>query len=88
MRLRQDYFACGIFVDLKKAFDTIQHIFFKKLVYYSVGGIPNKWFASYLSNRKQFVLLYGYMSNTAAVRRGVPESFILGPLLFLIYIND
>ena len=87
MILTQDYYACGIFVDLKKAFDTIQHIFFKKLVYYSVGEIPNKWFASYLSNRKQFVLLYGYMSNTADVSCGVPESFILGSL-FLIYIND
>ena len=48
----------------------------------------NKWFASYLNNRKQFVSIIGYKSNLADVEYGVLQGFILGPLLFLIYIND
>ena len=82
-------YACGIFVDLKKAFDTVgHHILLKKLEYYSVRRISNKWFASYLSNRKQFVAINGYKSNVANVKCGVPQGSILRPLLFLININD
>ena len=54
-------YACGIFADFQKDFDTIDHhIPLKKLEYYGVRGISNKWFASYLSNRKQFVSINGY----------------------------
>ena len=82
-------YACGIFVDFQKAFDTVDHhILLKKLEYYGVRGILNKWFASYLSNRKQFVSINGYKSNLADVKCGVPQASILGPPLFLIYIND
>ena len=82
-------YACGIFVDFQKAFHTVDHhILLKKLEYYGVRGISNKWFASYLSNRKQFVSINGYKSNLADVKWGVAQSSILGPLLFLIYIND
>ena len=82
-------YAFGIFVDLQKAFDTVDHhILLKKLEYYGFRGISNKWFASYLSNRKQFVSINGNKSNLADVKCGVPEGSILGPLLFLIYIND
>ena len=81
-------YACGIFVDFQKAFDTVDHhILLKKLEYYGVRGISNKLFASYLSNRKQFVSINGYKSNLVDVKCGVPQGSI-GPLLFLIYIND
>ena len=81
-------YACGIFVDFQNAFDTVGHyILPKKIEYYSVRGISNKWFALYLSNRKQFVSINGYKSNLADVKYGVPQCSILEPLLFLIYIN-
>ena len=60
----------------------------KKLEYYGVRGISNKWIASYLSNRNQFVSLNGCNSNLADVKCGVPQGSIQVPLLFLIYIND
>ena len=82
-------YACGIFVDFQQAFDTVDHdILLKKLEYYGVRGISNKWFASYLSNRKQFVSINGYKSNLVDFKCGVLQGSILGPLLFLIYIND
>ena len=82
-------YACGIFVDFQKAFDTADHnTLLKKLVYCGVRGTSNKWFTSYLSNRKQFVSINGYKSNLADVKCEVPQGSILGPLLFLIYIND
>ena len=82
-------YARGIFVDFQKAFDTVDHhILLKKLEYYGIRGISNKWFASDLSNRKQFVSINGYKSTLADVKCGVPQGSILGPFLFLIYIND
>ena len=82
-------YACVIFVDFQKAIDTVDHhILLKKLEYYGVRGISNKWFTSYLSNRKQFVSINGYRLNLADIKCGVPRGSILGPLLFLIYIDD
>ena len=60
----------------------------KKLAYYGFRGISNKWLALYLSNRKRFVSTDGYKSNLADVKCGVSQGSILGPLLFLIYINN
>ena len=78
-------YASRIIVDFQKAFDTVDHdILLKKLEYYGVRGISNKWFASYLSNRKQFFSINGYKSNLADFKCGVPQGTILGPLLFLI----
>ena len=82
-------FACGIFVDLKKAFDTVDHsILLSKLCHYGIRGLENKWFESYLANRKQFASINGFESSTSSITCGVPQGSILGPLLFLIYIND
>ena len=64
------------------------HILLKKLECYDVRGISNKLFASYLTNRKQFVSINGYKSNLADVKYGAPQGSILEPLLFIIYIND
>ena len=82
-------FVCGVFVDLQKAFDTVDHnILLHKLSHYGIRDIPNCWFSFYLSNRKQFVTINGFDSETQSLQCGVPQGSVLGPLLFLIYIND
>ena len=82
-------YSAGVFVEFKKAFDTVDHnIILKKLDYYGVRGIANEWFASYLKNRKQFVSTGGHISSTQVIQTGVPQGSVLGPLLFLLYVND
>ena len=82
-------FACGVFVDLEKAFDTVNHkILLSKLNHYGIRGIANSWFSSYLCERQQQVTLNGATSPFLNISCGVPQGSILGPLLFLIYIND
>lgn len=83
-------FTLGVFIDLSKAFDTVDHnILLQKLKYYGITGKTRQWFKSYLSNRKQYITFdNGKNTTLRRITCGVPQGSILGPLLFLIYVND
>ena len=79
----------GVFIDLYKAFDTVDHtILLSKFDYYGIKGHAHEWFKNYLSDRLQFVEIGGGSSHMLPITCGVTQGSILGPLLFLIYDND
>ena len=87
--LENNEYVVGVFLDFSKAFDTVNHdILLKKLDHYGIRGNALAWFKSYLHGREQFVTYNGTPSKTKIITCGVPQGSILGPLLFLIYIND
>ena len=82
-------YSCGIFLDLSKAFDTVDHsILLAKLEHYRIRALPNEWLRSYLTNRQQFISVNNSDSDPLQTTCGVPQGSVLGPVLFLIYIID
>ena len=85
----QGKYTLGIFIDLSKAFDAVNHnILLEKLKAYGLQSENLKWFRSYLSNRKQFILYDDSKTEMKIVKCGVPQGSILAPLIFIIFLND
>ena len=87
---KNDKYTVGIFIDLSKAFDTVDHaILLKKLEIYGITGASLAWFRSYLTNKKQYICINNdTKTNERKLTWGVPQGSILRPLSFLIYVND
>ena len=84
-----DNYVCSVFIDLEKSFDAVDHqILLQKFYHYAIRGLAHNWFKSYLSNRQQVAVISGSSSELMPFKCGVPQGFTLGPLFFLLYIND
>ena len=82
-------YTCAIALDIKKAFDSVNHtILLKKLSHYGIRGVCYKLFESYLINRQQYAYVNNTISSLQEIKTGVPQGSVLGPILFLLYIND
>ena len=81
--------CAAVFIDLKKAFDTVNHkLLVDKLSFYGVRGVANAWLENYLMNRKQYVVVVdNQASSMQFIKCGVPQGSVLGPVLFLLFIN-
>lgn len=91
-KIDRKLYSVGIFIDLQKAFDTIDHeilfVVLKKLQQNGIRGIPYNWVKSYLTNRQQYVQVNENRSRLKSITCGVPQGSVLGPILFLLYIDD
>ena len=87
--LNENKIAVNVLIDLRKAFDTVaHHVLLDKLFSYGIRGTPLNWFRTYLRNRRQYVRVGSFDSSEKIINIGVPQGSTLGPILFLLFIND
>ena len=89
LAMNENQSTLAVYIDLRKAFDTVNHIILiKKIEKLGLSASTVKWLTSYFTNRKKCTVANGTTSEKAVITCGVPQGSILGPLLFLIYVND